>query len=102
MTDRLHHVAIQVTDIPTSVDFYKMTFNAKVEYQDDTWALLNVRSRTRLALVLKSKHPPHIAFVSKIASLYKNSLVTHRDGTRSKYINDPSGNVIEILDPTSL
>jgi len=93
----LHHVAIQVDEIETSVAFYQLTFEAKVEYQDDTWALLDVGSDTKLALVTKNQHPPHICFVSPIAKVYKNTLKTHRDGTRSKYIKDPSGNVIELL-----
>ena len=98
----LHHVAIQVKDIVTSTDFYKITFDARVEYQDETWALLSIGSETKLALVLKESHPTHIAIVTPIASVYKEELKEHRDGVRYKYIEDPSGNTIEIIDPKSL
>ena len=102
MTDSyLHHVAIVVKDISTSVTFYTVTFDAKVLYQDKTWALLSLNSRTNIALVLKDQHPPHIAIVTDIATVCASELKTHRDGIRYKYIKDPSGNVIEILDPKS-
>ena len=93
----LHHIAIQVSDIKTSVNFYQTMFNAEVEYQDETWALLNVGSRTKLALVLENEHPKHICFVTPLVKVYKGTLKEHRDGTKYKYIEDPSGNVIEML-----
>ncbi len=98
----LHHVAIVVKDIATSVTFYTLTFDAEVIYEDKTWALLSLNSKTKIALVLENQHPPHIAIVTDIATICASELKTHRDGMRYKYIKDPSGNVIEILDPTSI
>ena len=98
--DSLHHVAIQVSDIKRSIQWYTQNFTCEIQYQDDTWALLKF-ANTSLALVMPGEHPPHLAFVTpKAESL--GPLVTHRDGTRSIYIQDSESNVIECMDPTSL
>jgi catechol 2,3-dioxygenase-like lactoylglutathione lyase family enzyme len=93
--DSLDHVAIPVEDVASSVDWYRRTFRCEVKYQDATWALLAF-ANTSLALVIPSQHPAHIGFVSPDAEKF-GSLKTHRDGTRSCYVNDPSGNSVEIL-----
>jgi catechol 2,3-dioxygenase-like lactoylglutathione lyase family enzyme len=99
MTDRpldaLHHIAVSVKDIPSAVDWYTRTFSCRVSYQDDTWAMLEF-ANLKLALVIPQQHPPHLAFVSPAAEKF-GVLKPHRDGTRSCYVADPSGNAIEIL-----
>ena len=102
MTDNyFHHTAIQVKDIKESVNFYVSHFNAQVLYEDNSWALLSLNSITKLALVLPTDHPPHIAIVSDLTR-YSLNLKEHRDGVVSRYIKDPSGNVIELLDPQTV
>jgi hypothetical protein len=49
-----------------------------------------------VALVIPSQHPAHLGFMSPAAEKF-GELKTHRDGTRSCYVNDPSGNAVEIL-----
>ncbi|MCA9029491.1 MAG: VOC family protein [Planctomycetaceae bacterium] len=98
--DSLHHVAIRVNDIAESVQWYRDNFACEIGYQDATWALLNF-ANTSLALVIAEQHPPHIGFATDKAESVGN-LKTHRDGTRSVYIEDPSGNAVELLDPKSL
>ena len=93
--DKIHHIAIEVDNISESVEWYKKNTNCDISYQDDTWAMLNY-DNIGLALVLPKMHPPHIAFEKKNAEDY-GKLKTHRDGTASVYINDPSNNAIEIL-----
>ena len=93
--DAVHHVAISVQDIASSVQWYTETFHCSVSYQDETWALLEF-ANIKLALVIPSQHPPHLAFVSDEAERF-GELKAHRDGTRSIYIADPSGNPVEIL-----
>ena len=93
--DRLDHVAIPVQDVASAVDWYTRTFQCKVKYQDETWALLGF-DNVSLALVIPSQHPAHIGFVSPDAEKY-GALKTHRDGTRSCYVKDPAGNSVEIL-----
>jgi catechol 2,3-dioxygenase-like lactoylglutathione lyase family enzyme len=97
--DSIHHVAVEVDDVSASVDWYQALFKCRVEYQDDTWALIGF-DNLRLALVTKGQHPPHVGFVTERAKSC-GELKTHRDGTRSVYITDPSGKAVELLDPRS-
>ncbi len=96
----IDHIAVPVTDIAASVDWYTKTFECTVDYQDATWALLGF-ANIRLALVIPEQHPAHIGFVHANAEGF-GALKMHRDGTRSCYIADPSGNSIEVLAADSL
>ena len=92
---KIHHIAIQVDNLKECVSFYCNKFNADIEYEDETWAMLNF-DNIQLALVLPEEHPPHICFEKTIP---KNiPAKEHRDGTRSVYDFDPSGNMIELLE----
>ena len=71
--DKMHHIAIQVSDIKKSVDWYKSKFACKVDYCDSSWALL------------------------KFAITEFGVATPHRDGTSSVYIEDLDGNTIEML-----
>jgi catechol 2,3-dioxygenase-like lactoylglutathione lyase family enzyme len=93
--DRLDHVAIPVREIASAVAWYTEKFRCKVKYQDATWALLGFNN-VDLALVIPSQHPAHLGFRSPDAEKF-GELKTHRDGTRSCYVDDPSGNAVEIL-----
>jgi catechol 2,3-dioxygenase-like lactoylglutathione lyase family enzyme len=93
--DSIHHVAISVQDIAAAVDWYRQHFHCRVTYQDDTWAMLDF-ANMKLALVIPSQHPPHLAFVHPQAEQF-GALKTHRDGTRSVYVKDPAGNAVEVL-----
>jgi len=98
--DSLDHVAIPVQDIAAAVTWYTQTFRCKVKYQDPTWALLGFEN-VDVALVIPSQHPAHLGFVSPEAEKF-GALKTHRDGTRSCYVSDPSGNSVEILAADSM
>ena len=92
---KIHHIAIQVKNIKECVSYYCNKFDADIEYEDETWAMLNF-DNIQLALVLPEEHPPHICFEKRIP---KNiPAKEHRDGTRSVYDFDPSGNMIELLE----
>ena len=93
--DPIHHVAVSVRDIKEAVAWYQARFACRVSYQDDTWAMLEF-ANLKMALVIPSQHPPHLAFVSAEAEKF-GPLKTHRDGTRSCYVTDPAGNAVEIL-----
>lgn len=95
--DSIDHIAISVNDIKSALEFYLNSFKCKVVYQDDTWAFIEF-GNIKLALVIPEQHPPHIAFVSPKAEEF-GPLKTHRDGTRSIYIKDPSDNTLEIMAP---
>ena len=98
--DQIHHVAIQVHDIERAIKWYKQYFKFEITWQDETWALLKF-ANTSLALVIPGQHPPHLAFSMEGAESL-GPLIPHRDGTRSIYINDSEGNVVECLDDQSL
>jgi catechol 2,3-dioxygenase-like lactoylglutathione lyase family enzyme len=95
--DAIHHVAIHVTDISEAVAWYRERFTCEVAYQDDSWAMLDF-ANIKLALVSGGQHPPHIAFERSDAASF-GELVSHRDGTASVYVEDSSGNDVEILRP---
>ncbi len=95
--DTIDHIAIQVTDIKDSVEWYRRTFNCVVKYQDESWAFLAF-ANIKLALVVPGQHPEHMAFIRDDAENY-GELKTHRDGTRSCYVKDPAGNSVEIMKP---
>jgi extradiol dioxygenase family protein len=97
--DAIHHVAVPVEDVGEAVRWYTGHFRCSVSYEDATWALLEFEN-TRLALVVPEQHPPHIGFEHPHAEEF-GPLTRHRDGTRSLYLKDPSGNSIEILDAAS-
>jgi catechol 2,3-dioxygenase-like lactoylglutathione lyase family enzyme len=93
--DVIDHVAIAVTDVASSVNWYKEQFKCNVTYQDETWAFIEFEN-IKLALVVPNQHPPHVAFVTADAERH-GKLKKHRDGTRSVYIKDPAGNSVEIM-----
>lgn len=93
--DTVDHVALSADDVAAAVDWYTRTFRCIVEYQDATWALVRF-ANLRVAFVSRGQHPPHIGLRDPEAERF-GRLKAHRDGTRSVYIEDPSGNAVEIL-----
>ena len=92
---KIHHSAICVDDIAEATDWYRSIMDFEIEYQDESWALLSFEN-SKVALVLPSQHPPHLAFEHSRAAEF-GALKTHRDGTASVYVDDPFGNTIELL-----
>tara|TARA_A100001391_G_scaffold34379_2_gene18655 strand:+ start:1479 stop:1874 length:396 start_codon:yes stop_codon:yes gene_type:complete len=87
----IDHIALQVKgNMKESVNFYCNKYNAKILYEDETWAYLQFKN-IKLALVTEDEHPYHIAF--KYSAVMNGK--KHRDGTESEYFQDPSGNTIE-------
>jgi catechol 2,3-dioxygenase-like lactoylglutathione lyase family enzyme len=98
----MDHVAVPTHDVPGSVRFYVEHFGAQVLYQDNTWAFLRL-GQGKLALVTPSQHPPHVALrvdestLQVAAERAGKSIDYHRDGTAGIYVDDPQGNVIELI-----
>ena len=89
---KIDHIAVVVNDIKESVAYYVDNYDCMILHCDESWGYLQF-DNTKLALVLKDEHPPHIAFeVDEVEGK------THRDGSVSKYIDDPSGNKIELIE----
>ena len=93
--EKLHHIALTVTDIGDAVAWYTQRFDVEVAHQDQSWAMLRF-DNVDMALVLPEQHPAHIAVVSDNAAQY-GALNLHRDGTASTYTQDPWGNIIEVM-----
>ena len=94
----IDHIAIQVDNVQDSAYWYEEQYDCSIEYCDSTWALLQFEN-IKLALVVKEEHPPHIAFeVDKMDDDWPMKGKLHRDGSISKYIEDPSGNKIELIE----
>lgn len=98
--DVLHHIALEVKDLDRTVDWYLDRFECSVGYRDESWALLHFRN-CDLAFVRPEQHPSHHAIVREDAEAF-GELVTHRDGTRTCYVEDPSGNRVEVCAPDGL
>ncbi len=91
----IDHIAIAVANIQQALQWYRSRFDVQTVYEDATWAMLRF-GNIDLALVLHGQHPPHIAIEKDNAQVH-GALKAHRDGTASVYVNDPFGNVIELL-----
>ena len=87
----IDHIALQVNNIKESVAWYVVNYDCMILHCDDTWAFLQF-DNIKLALVTEDEHPYHIAFEVNQVDGKK-----HRDGSTSKYIEDPSGNKIELI-----
>ena len=93
--DSIDHIAIVVNNVKEAVAWYAERFQCRIDYQDDTWALLSF-ANIRLAFVTQGQHRPHIGFKRPDAESF-GPLKPHRDGTRYTYLDDPAGNMVEIL-----
>jgi catechol 2,3-dioxygenase-like lactoylglutathione lyase family enzyme len=98
----MDHVAVPTLDIAGSVQFYVENFGAEVLYQDESWAFLRL-GQGKLALVTPTQHPPHVALrvdqstLEHAAARAGKTIDRHRDGTTGIYVDDPQGNVIELI-----
>tara|TARA_E500000178_G_C16860593_1_gene679533 strand:+ start:84 stop:413 length:330 start_codon:yes stop_codon:yes gene_type:complete len=98
-TMHFDHIAINVEDIKKSIEWYQVRLGAKIEYEDETWAMLKIGD-IKLALTVSNQHPPHVAFCVKDKSEFPGPLgkiSAHRDGSVYQYVEDPSGNIIEYI-----
>jgi len=97
------HVAQQVPDIAEAVEWQLRTVpGTTVLHQDPTWALVE-SGGARLAFVLPDQHPSHLAFrvgadeLERLAAENGAVIATHRDATRSIYLEGPGSLATEII-----
>jgi hypothetical protein len=97
------HVAQQVPDIAEAVEWQLRTVpGSTVLHQDPTWALVE-SGGAKLAFVLADQHPPHLAFrvtdeeLERLAAENGAAIATHRDATRSIYLEGPGSLATEII-----
>jgi catechol 2,3-dioxygenase-like lactoylglutathione lyase family enzyme len=97
------HVAYRVPDIGEALDWWqRMVPGATVLYADETWGLLEAGG-ARLAFVVASEHPNHLAFkvsgeeLERLAAEHGAAVAVHRDGSRSFYVAAPGGTQVEVI-----
>lgn len=97
------HVAQSVPDIAEAIAWQQRTIpGTTVLHQDETWGLVE-SGGAKLAFVLASQHPDHIAYrvdardLERLASDNGVAIDTHRDGTRGIYLQGPGSLQTEII-----
>ena len=93
---KIDNIALQVDDVNKSVEWYVEKYECEVLYNDDTWALLQF-DNIKVALVVEEEHPFHIAFEIDGLDGEGKNWKYRRDNSISRYIEDPSGNKIELI-----
>ena len=121
-TRGLRHLALNVADVSASVEFYSSLFDMCVVWQPDPDNAYLSSGCDNLALHRAAANAPrsgqrldHLGFIVGTAADVDRAAEalaarqipllrpprTHRDGSRSLYLTDPDGNVIQVLyEPT--
>lgn len=89
---KIDHIALVVENPKEAAHWYSEKFGANIIHADDTWSFIEFEN-VKMAFVVKSQHPAHVAFEDP--GLEGGKL--HRDGTTSVYKRDPFGNYIEFI-----
>lgn len=92
--DAVHHVTINVADIPQSVRWYESSFRCELVHQEPRYAILRF-ANVLLTLALPSAEPPHIAFLRPDAAKF-GELRPRVEEIQSTFVADPTGNMVEI------
>lgn len=97
------HVAQQVPDVTAALEWWSRTVpGARILYADPTWGLLEAGG-AKLAFVTAEEHPNHLAFkvsgdeLERLAASSGAEIVTHRDASRSFYLDAPGGQRVEVI-----
>ena len=116
----IRHVALRVSDLQRSVDFYTRLLHFRIEWQPDAENAYLTTGSDNLALHqaagqlepdgeasrldhfgLLVSSPDEVDFwassLEAAGLTLKQKPKTHRDGARSIYFRDPDGNVIQII-----
>lgn len=94
--DSIHHLTIHVSDVARAVRWYSTSFHCDVVLEEPTFAELRFENLL-LRLCLPSQEPQHIGFEREDAASF-GVLGAGRDGRRSLYLADPTGNVVELIE----
>jgi hypothetical protein len=100
---KFDHVAQQVPDIGEALAWWQRAVpGARVLYADETWGLLEAGG-AKLAFVTADQHPDHLAFrvseeeLERQAAAHGVPIATHRDASRSFYLEAPGGQNVEVI-----
>jgi hypothetical protein len=97
------HLAQQVPDVAAALDWWQRTVpGATVLHADETWGLLEAGG-AKLAFVVADQHPDHVAYkvsateLERLAGEHGVAIASHRDGTRSFYLDAPGDHRVEVI-----
>jgi len=97
------HIAVQVPQIAAAVAWWRrLVPGATVLYEDDSWALIDAGG-SRVAFVTAAEHPDHLAYavsgteLQRLAEVHAGEIASHRDGSRSFYLDAPGGHRVELI-----
>jgi len=97
------HVALRVPDVAAALDWWRETVpGTEVLYADETWGLIEAGG-AKVAFVSAEQHPDHLAYkisnagLDRLAALHGAPIVTHRDASRSFYLQAPGEHRVEII-----
>jgi len=97
------HVAVQVPDIAAALHWWRrLVPGTTVLYEDDTWRLIEAGG-SRVAFVTADEHPDHLAYsvpgpeLQRLAGEHGGEIASHRDGSRSFYLDAPGGHRLELI-----
>jgi len=97
--DIIDHIAIRVSDLQESEEWYLSHLKAEVTFRDQKYIRLKV-GNTNIALIDEDHYPwSHIGILVENKSDLPGDgqRIEHRDGTIGVYVKDPSGNYIEYI-----
>jgi catechol 2,3-dioxygenase-like lactoylglutathione lyase family enzyme len=97
------HMAMRVPDVAAALDWWSETVpGASVLYADATWGLIEAGG-AKVAFVVAEEHPDHLAYkvsgdeLDRLASEHGAQIATHRDGSRSFYLDAPGDHRVEVI-----
>jgi catechol 2,3-dioxygenase-like lactoylglutathione lyase family enzyme len=97
------HVALRVPDVAAALEWWRRTVpGAQVLYADESWGLLEAGG-AKIAFVVAEQHPDHLAFkvssaaLDRLAAEHGVAISSHRDGSRSFYLDAPGDQHVEVI-----
>jgi catechol 2,3-dioxygenase-like lactoylglutathione lyase family enzyme len=97
------HVALRVPDVAAALEWWRRTVpGSEVLYADETWGLLEAGG-AKIAFVVAEQHPDHLAFkvstaeLERLAGEHGAAIASHRDGSRSFYLDAPGEHHVEVI-----
>ena len=97
------HVAIQVPDVAAAIAWWQgLVPGTSVIYADVSWGLVQAGG-ARVAFVTADEHPDHLAYsvsadeLQRFAGEHGREIASHRDGSRSFYLDAPGGHGVELI-----
>lgn len=95
--DKVHHIAINVHDVDSAIQWYQTSFACELKERDTFGAILAF-GNVELHLHLPSQHRPHLGFEKADAETF-GKLRPQLGGIRSAFIADATGNPVELIQP---